>query len=136
MRAVYYVSINGNIPAESDYISVKSRARQKAKRYAVKPGVDAVEVVKVYYLPDGTLAKYETGEVIERYAIALTRGYPIPLKYHLIAYTLDGPEDKQDTGTLADAVRFAKEWIATGQYLVVHILCNGQQIRELTKYSE
>lgn len=52
-------------------------------------------------------------------------------KYHIVTYSYDSGEDsKQDTATLKDAVKLAKEWLKDEYYHKVRIFTHGGIIRE------
>lgn len=52
-------------------------------------------------------------------------------KYHIVTYSYDSGEDsKQDTSTLKDAVRLAKEWLKDEYYHKVRIFSHSGIIRE------
>lgn len=52
-------------------------------------------------------------------------------KYHIITYSYDsGDDDKQDTATLKEAVKLAKEWLKDEYYHKVRIFGKNGIVRE------
>lgn len=52
-------------------------------------------------------------------------------KYHIATYSYDSGEDsKQDTSTLKEAVKLAKEWLKDGYYHAARIFSANGIVRE------
>ena len=52
-------------------------------------------------------------------------------KYHIVTYSYDSGEDaKQDTATLKEAVKLAKEWLKDEYYHKVRIFSTNGIVRE------